>query len=149
MGNHSNKISVYTDGGAIGNPGPAAIGIVIKLPQNLKEKLGAAKKYSEFIGKATNNEAEYRALIFALKKIKSLFGKKKIKDLIVECYLDSLLLVKQLQGKYKILKRELQPLFMEVWNLKIDFKNVSFSYIERAKNKEADALVKGELSKLG
>lgn len=142
----NNKILVFTDGGAIGNPGPAAIAAIIKWPPNLPCKFGVEKKYSEFIGRATNNEAEYRALIFALKKIKSLFGKKKIKGLNIKCHLDSLLLVKQLQGKYKILKKELQPLFLEVWNLKIDFKNVSFNYIKRAENKEADSLVQNQLS---
>ncbi|MCD6094367.1 reverse transcriptase-like protein [bacterium] len=133
------RVIVHTDGGAIGNPGPAAIGVVLQF-------LNTKKQYSKFIGNTTNNQAEYQALIFALKKIKSLFGKKKCKELEVECYLDSELLVKQLQGKYKILEKNLYGLFIEVWNLKQEFKNVIFNLIPREENKQADRLVKKELS---
>ena len=145
-----NKIVVYTDGGAVNNPGPAAIGIIIKEIKRLRDKeiKIKEKKYSEYIGETTNNQAEYQALIFALKKAKSLFGKKKIKDSEVECYSDSQLLVNQLRGKYKILEKGLQPLFIEIWNLKQNFKSVSFNFVPREKNKEADKLVKSELSRL-
>lgn len=131
----SGKILINTDGGAIGNPGPAGIGVIIRGG-------GREKEYSEKIGNATNNEAEYRALIFALKKAKQLFGKNKAKSLEVECYLDSELVVKQLNGEYKIKEKDLQPLFIEVWNLKIDFKNVKFIHISREENRRADELVK-------
>jgi len=129
------KIIINTDGGAIGNPGPAGIGVVIK---------GEAreKKYSEKIGNGTNNQAEYKALIFALKKTKLLFGKKNAKNIEVDCYLDSELLVKQLNGEYKIKEKDLKPLFIEVWNLKTEFKNVKFIHVPREQNKEADDLVK-------
>lgn len=130
-----NKIEIYTDGGAIGNPGPAGIGVIMKIK-------GEEKEYSEKIGNATNNVAEYKALIFALKKAKQLFGKNKAKNLELECYLDSELVVKQLNGKYKIREKDLQPLFIEIWNLKIDFKNVKFIHIPREENKRADELVK-------
>ena len=153
------KIVVYTDGGAIGNPGPAAIGIIIQQKTADKKqqtknlpfiglKLSTEKRYSEYIGETTNNQAEYQALIFALKKAKSLFGKKKIKDSEIECYSDSQLLVNQLNGKYKIKEKGLQPLFIEIWNLKQNFKSVSFNFVPREKNKEADKLVKSELSRL-
>jgi len=128
------KIIIHTDGGAIGNPGPSGIGVVIR-------GQGKEKKYSEFIGNGTNNEAEYKALIFALKKTKLLFGKKNVKNTEVECFLDSELIVKQLNGEYKIKEKDLQPLFLEVWNLKTDFKNVKFIHVPREKNKEADYLV--------
>ena len=128
------KITINTDGGAIGNPGPAGIGVVIKSG-------GKEKKYSESIGNGTNNEAEYKALIFALKKAKLLFGKKNAKNNEAECFLDSELVVKQLNGEYKIKEKDLQPLFLEVWNLKIDFKNVKFIHVPREENKEADELV--------
>lgn len=140
-----NKVIIYTDGGAVNNPGPAAIGIII----DTGEGRLFPKKYSEYIGEATNNQAEYRALIFAFKKVKALFGKKKIKDLKVEFYLDSKLLVEQINGKFKIKEKDLQPLFLEIWNLKIDFGNVSFNYVPREKNQEADILVKNELRKKG
>lgn len=129
------EITIYTDGGARNNPGPAAIGVVIqKQGQTLK-------KYNEFIGEATNNEAEYQAIVFALKKAKLLFGKKKTKEMEIEICSDSELAIKQLNHDYKIKETNLQPLFIKVWNLTIDFKQVSFKHILREKNKEADRLV--------
>ncbi len=105
-----NKITIYTDGGARGNPGPAGIGIVI-------EGLKSGKKtFGEFIGETTNNEAEYRALIIALQKLKKLAGKDKFKQ--VDCYADSELMVKQLNGEYKVKDTNLRGLFMEVLKLK-------------------------------
>ncbi len=130
------KIIIYTDGGSRGNPGPSAIGVVIH-----NEKGQIIKEYSQYIGKATNNEAEYQAVIFALKKIKQLFGKKKIKELNIEIRSDSEFLIRQLQGKYKVLEPKIQSLFLQVWNLKIDFGKVSFFSISRQKNKRADLLV--------
>ncbi|MBL7053543.1 MAG: ribonuclease HI family protein [Candidatus Portnoybacteria bacterium] len=129
------KITIYTDGGARNNPGPAAVGVVIKRE---KEILG---EYNEFIGEATNNEAEYQAIIFALKKAKLLFGKKKIKEIEIELYSDSELAIKQLNHEYKIKEANLQLLFIEVWNLTLDFKQVNFKHVLRDKNKEADKLV--------
>ncbi len=135
------KIVVYTDGGARGNPGPAAVGVVI-------QKQGQTiKKYSQFIGEATNNQAEYQAVDFALKKIKLLFGKKKAKETEIEVRVDSELVAKQLNHQYKIKEEELQPLFLKVWNLVLDFGQVSFKYIPRQQNKEADRLVNQALDK--
>jgi ribonuclease HI len=131
------KITIYTDGGSRGNPGRAAGGIVF-----CNEKDQIFKKYSEYLGdNLTNNEAEYLAVIFALKKFKHLFGKKIAKISEIELKADSELLVKQLNGKYKIIDEKIQSLFIQVWNLKLDFKKVKFSFIRRNKNKEADLLV--------
>lgn len=131
------KIIVYTDGGSRGNPGPGAIGILF-----FNEKGQIIKKYSEFLGEnITNNEAEYKAVIFALKKFKQLFGKKLTKNSEVELRTDSELLIKQLKGEYKILEPKIQPLFLKAWNLNLDFKKVKFRLISRDKNKEADRLV--------
>jgi len=126
------KILMYTDGGSRGNPGPAAIGVYI-------ETLG--KKYAECIGNRTNNEAEYEALIFGLKKIKQVIGKGKIKSAEIECYLDSELVVKQLNHEYKLSDKKIQEFFIEIWNLMIEFGKISFNHIPREKNKVADALV--------
>lgn len=135
------KYIVYTDGGARGNPGPAGIGVVIKGPAEVK-------KYGEYIGQATNNEAEYRAVIFALKKLKQLIGKEKAKsEAEVEIHLDSELLANQFIGEYKIKEKNLQQLFLEVWNLKQDFKSVSFKYIPREDNRGADRLVNQALDR--
>ncbi len=140
------KLIIYTDGGSRGNPGPAAIGVIICLPAETSAKAGdesekVAKEYSETIGEATNNEAEYRAVIFAFKKIKQLFGKAAVKEADIEFRMDSELVAKQLQGLYKIEEPNLQPLFLKVWNLNIDFKNVKFKHIPREENKRADNLV--------
>jgi len=137
------KIIIYVDGGSRGNPGPAAIGVLF-----CNEKGICFKKFSEYLGKMTNNEAEYKAAIFALKKFRSIFGKKLAKETEVEIRSDSELLVNQMNGKYKILEKNLQPLFLELWNLRLDFKKVKFKLIPRKKNKEADKLVNQTLDSL-
>lgn len=124
------KLVIYTDGGARGNPGPAAIGFVV-----------GNKKYGEVIGITTNNVAEYKAAIAALKKAKQLLGKTESKKTEVEVKMDSELVYKQMCGKYKILEPDLQTLFIELWNLKQDFKTVEFKHIPREENKEADKMV--------
>lgn len=124
------KIVVHTDGGSRGNPGPAAIGVVV-----------GGKEYGEYIGHATNNQAEYQAVIFALKKLKQILGKKKSRETEVDMKIDSELVVKQLSGRYKILEKDLQPLFLDIWNLRLDFKNVNFEHVRREENKIADSLV--------
>lgn len=131
------KIIIYTDGGSRGNPGPAAIGVVF-----CNEKNQNIKEYSEYLGENfTNNEAEYKAVIFALKKFKALFSKQLAKKSEIEIRSDSELLVKQLNSQYKILDSKIQLLFLKIWNLRFDFKKVKFKLIKREKNKEADKLV--------
>jgi ribonuclease HI len=125
------KIVMYTDGGSRGNPGPAAIGVWIET---------LSKKYGECIGKKTNNEAEYMALIFGLKKLKQLLGASAKKTEIV-CYLDSELVVKQLNHEYKMKEKHIQGFFIEIWNLMLDFGKVKFAHVRREKNKIADAMV--------
>lgn len=131
-----NKITIHTDGGARGNPGPAGIGVVIEAPEIEK------KKFGEYIGKTTNNEAEYQALIFALKKIKQLVSSEKLAGNTIECYADSELMVKQLNGEYKVREPSIQKFFIEIWNLKLDLGvPISFNHIPRSKNAEADEMV--------
>ena len=129
------KIIIYPDGGSRGNPGPAGMGVVIA---DGKGKM--MKEYSGFLGVKTNNEAEYEAVIFGLKKIKALLGKEKIKNTEIEFRLDSQLIARQLNGEYKIEEERLLPLFIKIWNLKIDFGPIKFSEIPREQNKEADRL---------
>src|SRR3989338_3825006 len=126
----SEKLTIHTDGGARGNPGPAAIGVVI-----------GTKHYGERIGETTNNVAEYKAVIFAFKKAKQLLGKTKARQTEIELNTDSEIIYKQIGGAYKILEPELQKLFIEVWNLKQDFKKVIWKKIPREENKEADKMV--------
>ncbi len=127
-----NTIILYTDGGSRGNPGPAAIGVWIETLD---------KKYGETIGVATNNDAEYQALIFALKKVKALVGAAHAKKTRLDCRLDSELVVKQLTHQYKITKPNTQKYFLEVWNAMLDFADVTFTHVRREHNTVADALV--------
>ena len=136
------KLIVYTDGGARGNPGPAALGVAIS-----DAKGNVIKEYGEKLGVKTNNEAEYEAVIFALKKIKALFGKEKTKKMHVDMKMDSEFVIKQLNGEYKIEEERMFPLFIAVWNLKMDFAKVTFSHVPREKNREADRLVNAALDR--
>lgn len=131
------KIVLYTDGGARGNPGPAAVGVVID-----------SRRYSKAIGETTNNVAEYKAVIFGLQRVKQLLGKEKSLEMEVEVRSDSELMVSQLNGVYKIKDAELKELFIEVWNLKQDFKKVTFVLIRREENRAADKLVNQTLDTL-
>lgn len=136
-----NKIIIHTDGGARGNPGPAAIGVIIEGPA-----IGR-KEYGEYLGTATNNQAEYQAVIFALKKVKHLLGSDKAKESLVEIFIDSELLTRQINGEYKIKENEIQKLFLEIWNARLDFGEVRFNYISRGENKAADKIVNQVLDK--
>ena len=128
------KLIIYTDGGARGNPGPAAIGVLI-----------GEHKHKKRIGNTTNNVAEYSAVIFALKKFKTIFGKAISEQSEVIIKIDSELVVKQLNGEYRLSDQKIQQFFIEIWNLKFDFKSVKFKHISREKNKEADRLVNESL----
>lgn len=123
------KLQIYTDGGARGNPGPAGIGVVIWFGNEL------AGRHKSYIGEATNNQAEYKAVILALLEAKKLGAEE------AECFLDSELVVKQLNREYKVKDKDLAPLFVQVWNLSLGFKKVTFQHVPREKNKEADKLV--------
>lgn len=138
------KFIIYTDGGSRGNPGQAAVGVVI-----CNEKEQDLKKYGEYLGdNLTNNEAEYQAVIFALKKFKALFGKKLAENTEIDIRCDSELLVSQINSEYKVLDEKIQRLFLELWNLRLDFKKIKFKQISREKNKEADKLVNEALDNI-
>ncbi len=126
---------IHTDGGARGNPGPAAAGIVIDGLDKGKKEIG------EYLGEMTNNEAEYRAVLIALKKLKSLIGSDKAAETEVEIYVDSELLARQVNGEYKVKEKELQNLFVELWNARLDFKSVTFHHVYREENSGADDIV--------
>ena len=120
----------YTDGGARGNPGPAATGVVIK-----NEKGETLAAYGHYLGKQTNNYAEYSAIISALKKAKELGATE------VECVADRKLVVEQLNGRWKVKEPTLQELFVQAWNEMQKFKKVRLRHTLRGNNKEADAEV--------
>lgn len=133
---------VYTDGGSRGNPGPAALGVVIQ-----DAKGNTIKKYGEALGTKTNNEAEYAAVVSALKKVKALYGGEKIKKMEIEMRMDSELVSRQLNGEYKIEEERLFPLFIKIWNYKIEFGKISFKHVPREKNREADRMVNEALNR--
>lgn len=123
------KVIVYTDGGARGNPGPAGIGAVIyDLEKNILAEV------SEYIGETTNNQAEYRAVIAAIKKARNL-GVSEI-----DFFLDSELVVKQLNREYRVKNKDLAPLFVQIYNESLNFKKVTYTHIRREMNTEADKL---------
>jgi ribonuclease HI len=120
---------IFSDGGARGNPGPAAIGVVIFQDKKVIETI------SQCIGETTNNQAEYRAIIAGLEKACEL----QLEE--VECFLDSELVVKQLRREYKVKNQDLATLFVKAYNLSLQFKKISFNHIPREENKAADKLV--------
>lgn len=132
----SGVIITHTDGGARGNPGPAAIGVVLE-----NESGEVVREFGRYIGETTNNQAEYQALLAALEEA----HKRKAEE--VRCLLDSELVVKQLNREYKVKDKELAPLFIKIWNISQSFKKISFTHIPRERNKRADALVNLELDK--
>lgn len=123
------KLISFSDGGARGNPGPAGIGAVL-----FNDKNEIVEELSFYLGETTNNQAEYRALIMVMKKAQSLGATE------LECYLDSELVVKQLNREYKVKNKDLAPLFLEVHNISLSFKKVSFHHVPREKNSIADGL---------
>lgn len=123
------KLIIHLDGASRGNPGPAAIGVVIS---NEKEKV--ILEIKEYIGKFTNNVAEYRALIRALEET------KKYNPTSAIFYLDSELLINQINGIYRTRNKDLIPLLQKVRKLSNKFPQIKFQYIPREKNKRADKL---------
>jgi len=130
------KITIFTDGGSRGNPGPAAIGVYMT---DAKGKV--VKEVSETIGNATNNFAEYQAVMRGLQTAKERFG-KKTKEMQFELKLDSELVKKQLNSEYQIKEIGLVPHFIEIHNLRVSsFPHLKLTHVPREKNKEADRLV--------
>ncbi len=123
------RATLYTDGGARGNPGPAAVGFVLT-------GIGSAPvMYKEYIGKATNNQAEYRALVAGIQRA----NREGVQDLV--CYLDSELVVKQVRGEYRVKNEDLKILLGEIKKLLSAFRSITFEHIPRSKNSAADKLV--------
>lgn len=139
------KFIINSDGGSRGNPGPAAYGFII---EESSSKFKAED--SKFIGETTNNQAEYQGVLAALKTLKLKIKNLKLNtnDIIVECLLDSQLIVEQMNGNYKIKNEGLKPLFWRIKELIMELGgNVSFKHIPREENKEADKLVNEAIDK--
>ena len=124
-----NKLIINVDGASRGNPGPASIGVILK-----DENKQMVAEIAEKIGRTTNNQAEYRALLAGLKKALSLGAQ----EVIVNS--DSELLVRQMLGIYRVKKEELKPLHAEAVKLAGSFKSFKIGSIPRELNREADKL---------
>ena len=131
------ELIIFTDGGARGNPGPAGIGVAIY--DNNRELL---KTYKEYIGDTTNNIAEYRGALKALEIAKELNAE------IVHMYLDSELVVKQINREYKVKNEEFGKIFIKIHNIIQNFKKVDFTHVGRKENKLADSLVNEALDEI-
>ncbi len=124
------KVTIYIDGGSRGNPGPAAAGVVITDADGK-----ALKESGVYIGRATNNVAEYTGLVEALKAALVLGATE------AEVFSDSELVVKQMMGEYRVKNPGLQPLFAEAQQSARSFESISFTHVRRENNVKADALV--------
>ncbi len=121
------EAKLYSDGGSRGNPGPSAGAFLIcKMDDNVVEKSGF------YIGTATNNQAEYQALLKGLQRSQAL-GVRKLNVLM-----DSELIVKQLNGLYKIKNKGLEPLYRQIKDLASGFEEISFTHVPRVLNEKAD-----------
>ncbi len=126
-------LEIFTDGACSGNPGPAAIGVVVR------QQGETVKEISHFIGQATNNIAEYTALIWGLQEALML----KADRVLVKT--DSEWMYKQVIGQYKVKHVGIKPLFEQVGHLVKGFKRVEFKYVPRQQNSQADKLARGAL----
>ncbi len=134
------NITIYTDGGSRGNPGKAAIGIVF-----CNEMGQVINKFGEYLGDGlTNNEAEYRAVLVAFKKLRDIVD---LAETYVEVRSDSELLVNQLSGRWKIKNENIRAFVVSINRLMEGFANVQYVAIPREQNKEADRLVNEALDK--
>lgn len=122
------EVKIFTDGGSRGNPGPSAVGYVV---YDMDDVILSRK--GEYLGITTNNQAEYLGLKKGLEEAK-VFGARK-----VHVYMDSLLVVNQMIGKFKVKNRDLWPIYETVKELVGTFEKVIFTHVPRALNKEADA----------
>ncbi len=124
----SDTWTIFTDGGSRGNPGPAAYAYVIKRPgqPDIEEKA--------YLGKTTNNIAEYTGVVKALEHAKTLGGKKLILNS------DSELMVKQMNGQYRVKNEGLRPLYEQAVKLRKQFESVIIKHVYRDQNSQADAL---------
>ena len=132
----SKILHIYTDGACKGNPGIAGAGVIIKTPTG-----DILKEFSFFLGQTTNNIAEYKALLIALKKALHL------KADIIYIYSDSQLMVQQLKGIYNVKNKRLKILWDQAMKLLKSFKKYDIFYINREENKEADRLANQAIKK--
>ncbi len=132
------ELHVYVDGAARGNPGPAAIGVVVLTRQGRK-----VAAFGESIGEATNNYAEYTALIHALRLL-SVYEVDRLR-----IYTDSELMVQQVKGSYRVKEKSLRSLYAQVMSMLARYRDWSIQHIPRDENREADRLANQALDESG
>lgn len=138
------KVIIYTDGGARGNPGPAGIGVSIQ--DETGKELGFI---SHYMGETTNNQAEYEALLQGLTKVKDMFG-DALNAMQIEVRMDSELVVRQLTGVYKVKEPGMKDQFAKVAALRQSgFPPITFTHVRREQNKRADQLVNEAIDAAG
>ncbi|MFC1972060.1 ribonuclease HI family protein [Chloroflexota bacterium] len=130
----ADSVIIFTDGAAQNNPGPAAIGAIVK-----DERDNTIARISQAIGHATNNQAEYRAVIAALEEAIRLGAKQ------VKLNSDSELVVRQIQGRYRVKNADLKPLHLKVKQLQSQLESFTVNHIPREQNIEADGLANAAL----
>jgi len=130
------KVVIHSDGVSRGNPGPAAIGAIIR-----DERGRLLASISQPIGRATNNQAEYRAIIAALEKALALGARQ------VELNSDSELVVRQIKGRYRVRKEALRPLYQRVKQLQSRLEGFTIKHIPRQQNREADKLANAAIKR--
>lgn len=132
------RLEIYIDGGARGNPGPAGVGVVILDSAGKK-----IKEISKYIGEATNNIAEYNALLYGLEEALILRADE------LKINMDSELVAKQITGEYRVKDANIKPLFERAINMLKSLKNFEVNHIDRSENKEADKLVNKAINLAG
>ncbi len=135
------KITLFTDGGARGNPGPAAAGAVI-----FDEKGKVLGEVSDYLGETTNNVAEYEALLRVLVALEKMFV-GKLETLEVDIKMDSELIVRQMEGRYKVKEPSLKERYIKVKEILKNIPRHTFMHIPREQNKHADKLVNQAIDK--
>jgi ribonuclease HI len=132
------KYIIHTDGGARGNPGPAAVGVVIEREETPGHKSETVVEFGRRIGETTNNVAEYTAVIEALKEF-TVNSKFKNTDPTIRFLMDSTLVANQLNGLFKVKDAKLRDLLTHIRILETEIRgNITYSYIPREQNRRAD-----------
>jgi ribonuclease HI len=126
----NDELIINTDGGSRGNPGPAASGVVIKSADGK-----VVEAFGRYLGETTNNQAEYKAILFGLQEA------KKYRPRRVHFLMDSELACRQLNGQYRVKNKELMPIYTDIKDLERSLEQVTYTHVYREKNQEADAQV--------
>ncbi|MFA6428896.1 MAG: ribonuclease HI family protein [Patescibacteria group bacterium] len=124
------KCLIRTDGGARGNPGPAGIGVVVENAETGE----VLERHAKYLGHTTNNQAEYQAVVLGLQRCRDLGATE------VEVVGDSELIIRQLNGEYRVKNQDLAYRYMEIKNLETQIGRVRYRHVRRELNKAADAL---------